>query len=146
MSLCPHTHPHAPPQGVVQMGLGWEGSPKVIQLEAGTPPIDKAVQGPIQVLCSVLGPSLYERHWGTEVHPKKGNKAVKGLEHKSYWGSSWGNWDCTICRTGGSGETLSHSTMTWKKVVVRWGSASSPRSQQLNETFNTLSCARRGSG
>ena len=38
----------------------------------------------------------------------------------------WGSWDCSVWRTGGSGETLLLSTTTWREVVVRWGSASSP--------------------
>lgn len=29
--------------------------------------------------------SLQERHWGLGVFPEKGKKAVKGLEHKSYY-------------------------------------------------------------
>jgi len=36
-----------------------------------------------QVLCSVLGPSLQERHWGPGACSEKGNKTVKVLEHKS---------------------------------------------------------------
>ena len=37
-----------------------------------------------QVLGSVLGPSLQESHRGPGACPEKGNKAVRGLEHKSY--------------------------------------------------------------
>ena len=37
-----------------------------------------------QVLCSVLGPSLQERHGGQGVCPVKDNKAVRCLEHYSY--------------------------------------------------------------
>ena len=37
-----------------------------------------------QVLCSVLGPSLQERHQGPGVGSEMGNDAVKGLEHKSF--------------------------------------------------------------
>ena len=36
------------------------------------------------LLCSVLSPSLQERHWGPGVCPEKGNHILKGLEHKSY--------------------------------------------------------------
>jgi len=35
------------------------------------------------VLCSVLGPSLQERHGGPGVCPEKGSGAVRGLEHSS---------------------------------------------------------------
>jgi len=34
------------------------------------------------VLCSVLGPSLQERHRGPGMCPEKGSKAVRGLEHE----------------------------------------------------------------
>ena len=34
-----------------------------------------------QVLCSVLGPSLQERHWGPGSRPEKGNRVVKDLGH-----------------------------------------------------------------
>ena len=37
-----------------------------------------------QVLCSVLGPSLQERHRGPAACPEKGSKAVRGLEHNCY--------------------------------------------------------------
>jgi len=37
-----------------------------------------------QVLCSVLGPSLQERHGGPEGCPEMNSEAVKGLEHKPY--------------------------------------------------------------
>lgn len=43
------------------------------QMEVATP----------QVLCSVLGSSLQERHRGTGMCPEKGNKLVKGLENNS---------------------------------------------------------------
>ena len=36
------------------------------------------------MLCSILGPTLQERHWGLVACPEKGGKAVKVLEHKSY--------------------------------------------------------------
>jgi len=36
-----------------------------------------------QVLCSVLGPLLQERHQGHGVCPEKDNGAVKHLENKS---------------------------------------------------------------
>jgi len=35
-------------------------------------------------LCSILSPSLQERHWGPGACPEKRNKALKGLKHKSY--------------------------------------------------------------
>ena len=35
------------------------------------------------MLCSVLGPSLQERHGGPGVCPEKGSGAVRGLEHSS---------------------------------------------------------------
>ena len=34
-------------------------------------------------VCSVLGPSLQESYCGPRVRPEEGNKAVRGLEHKS---------------------------------------------------------------
>ena len=37
-----------------------------------------------QVLYSVLGSSLQERHRGPGVCSEKGSKAVKGLEHRAY--------------------------------------------------------------
>jgi len=36
------------------------------------------------MLNSVLGPSLQERHGGPAVCPEKDNRAVRGLEHKSF--------------------------------------------------------------
>jgi len=36
-----------------------------------------------RVLCSVLGPSLPEKHGGSGVCPEKGSGAVRGLEHSS---------------------------------------------------------------
>jgi len=41
-------------------------------------------------------------------------------------GRGWGDLGCSVWIRGGSEETLSLSTMTWKEVVVRWESASSP--------------------
>ena len=35
------------------------------------------------MLCSVLGPSLPERHGDPGVCPEKGSRAVTGLEHQS---------------------------------------------------------------
>ena len=35
------------------------------------------------IVCSVLGPSLQERHGGAGACPEKGNRAGEGLEHKS---------------------------------------------------------------
>lgn len=49
------------------------------------------------ILCSVLNPSLQERHQGFG-ECEKGNKLVKGLDHKSYKDQTW--------RKGGSGENL----------------------------------------
>jgi len=36
------------------------------------------------VLCSVLDPSLQERHRGPGVCPEDGSEAVRGLEHRPY--------------------------------------------------------------
>ena len=38
------------------------------------------------MLCTVLGSSLKERLQGPGVCPEKGNRAVRGLEHKCYGG------------------------------------------------------------
>jgi len=38
----------------------------------------------LQVLCSVLGPSLEERHRGPGPCTEKDNEAVRGLEHRPY--------------------------------------------------------------
>jgi len=47
-----------------------------------SPVLSSAEDAP-QILHSVLGPSLQERHRGPGACPKKGEKAVKGQEHKS---------------------------------------------------------------
>ena len=42
------------------------------------------------VLCSVLGPSLQERHWGAGVCPNKGNEAGEGSREQVFWGAAEG--------------------------------------------------------
>jgi len=57
----------------------------VVVLSLGTVPSELGTgEAAPQVLCSVLGPSLQERHRGPGVCPEKGRKVVKGLEYKSH--------------------------------------------------------------
>ena len=94
------------------------------------------------VLCSVLGPSLQEGHWGTGACPEKGNKAGKGSREQAFWGMAKG---AGAVRSGEEeAETLSLSTTTWKEVVARWGSVSSPRWLVIGQEETAWSCARGG--
>ena len=88
------------------------------------------------VPCSVLGPSLQECVL---------RRAMKlwGVWSTNLMGSSWGSWDCSVWRRGGSGETSLHSTTSWREVVLRKGLTSSPRQQTGPEEMAT-SCTRRG--
>ena len=56
------------------------------QQEQGSdhPPVLSSGETTPQVLCSVLGPLLQERHQGPEECLENSNKGVKGLEHRSY--------------------------------------------------------------
>ena len=38
----------------------------------------------LHLKCSVLGFSLQEKQWGPEAYAEKGDKALRGPEHKSY--------------------------------------------------------------
>ena len=68
---------------------------------------------------------------------------------QNWWGiwstalmrSSWGSWDCSDWRGGGSAETSLHSTTSWREVAMRRGLTSSPRQQTGPEEMAT-SCAR----
>ena len=79
-----------------------------------------------QELCWVLGPSPQGRHWGPGACSEKGNRAVKGLEHKcdGEWLRELGLFGLW---RGCSGETLLLPTTAWKKFVARLGSASATR-------------------
>jgi len=52
------------------------------------------------VLCSVLGPSLQERHGGTGAWGKKGNKAGEGSGEQVLWGAAEGT-GVVVWRRGG---------------------------------------------
>ena len=56
------------------------------QQEQGSdhPPVLSSGETTPQVLCSVLGPLLQERHQSPEECLENSNKGVKGLEHRSY--------------------------------------------------------------
>ena len=58
---------------------------------------------------------------------REGQESWWGVQRESHMRSGWGNWGCLVWRRGGSGKTLSLSTIAWKEVVVRGRSASSPR-------------------
>ena len=56
---------------------------------------------------------------------REGQQSWWGVWSTSLTRSGWRSWDYFLCRRGGSGETSSLSTTTWREIVVRWGSASS---------------------
>ena len=59
-------------------------------------------------------------------------------------GRGWGNGGCLAWRKGGWGETLPLSTTTWKEVVARWVSVSSPRELVTGREETASTCARGG--
>ena len=93
-----------------------------------------------QIVCLVVGPSLQERHWGPGEFPEKGNKAGEWSREQVLWE----NWGCLAWRKGGSGETLSLSTTTWKEVVARWVSVCSFKWQVTGWVEMASSCTRGG--
>jgi len=93
------------------------------------------------VLCSVWGPSLQERHGGPGACPKKGNEAVRDLEHKSY-----GEWlkELGLLRKGGSGGPYSSLQLPeWK---LWWGGSEPLFLQWEGQEGMVSSCSRGGSG
>lgn len=52
--------------------------------ESDHPSVLSSGEATLRVLRSVLGTSLQERHRGPGMCPERGNKAVRGLEHRSY--------------------------------------------------------------
>jgi len=72
------------------------------------------------LFCLVKGLHRGIWHWGFGACPEKGNGAVRGWEH-SPMRSGWGNWDGSVWKRRGAGETLLLSTSLRKETVVRWG-------------------------
>lgn len=77
------------------------------------------VKTALPILCSLLGPSLPEGHWGAGVCSKKSDETGEGHVR-----SDWENHGCLVWRRGCSGETLLLFTTTWKEVVAWWISVS----------------------
>lgn len=95
----------------------------------------------LQVPCSVLGPSLQKPSWVASVCARRVLMLVKGLDT---WlvRSGCRNRSYLVWRKGAWGETLSHSTTTWKEVVVRRVSNSFLR-WQMRECKEMESCHSR---
>lgn len=70
---------------------------------------------------------------------RKTLKVVKDLEHLR---SSWGKWNCLVWRRGGSRETFSLPTTTWKEVGVCLFS----QVMAIIQEGMTLGCSRGGLG
>ena len=84
------------------------------------------------VLCSVLGPSLQERHWGAGACPKKVSRAGKGSREQILWGEAEGTGIVRCGEEEAEGRVLL-SKATWKEVVVRWWWSLLPSNRQLDE-------------
>ena len=80
---------------------------------------DNAEAAP-QVLCSVLCPSLQERHWDLGACPEKGNKLWRVCS-TAVMGSGWENWDWLVRRRGRLRGHLTVPTTAWKETVTGWG-------------------------
>ena len=83
---------------------GQEGRRSQQRQGGDRPSVLSSAEAAPRVLCSVLGPTLQERHCGPGVCSEKGNEAVRGLEHKSEGELLR---ELGLFRRGGSGETLS---------------------------------------
>jgi len=97
------------------------------QQEQGSdhPSVLSTFEAALQVLCSVLGSSLQERHLRPRSISREGQWSCWGVWSTGLK-SGCGSWDSEnlaerFWKRRGSGETLLLSTATWKDVVVRWG-------------------------
>jgi len=61
-------------------------------LSLGPPVLSPGEAVPQVLKCSVLGPSLQERHGGPDVCPKKGNEAGEGSAAQVLWEAAEGTW------------------------------------------------------
>ena len=72
-----------------------------------------------QVLCSVLGPSIQERHWGPITCPEKGNKTGEGSGPQISWGPAEG---AGIVQSGEEeAQRRPHCTLQLPEGRLWWG-------------------------